>query len=92
MAKHEQAAVNPNSAGTQALVFPPSVDARSNRLVEDEINVSRHTAQCRRNRRNHFMTGRSIAKTGSRAVQLAALSKVVNKAFTGWTVKTEKPE
>ena len=38
----------------------------------------------------HLMEVLKEAKASFRRARLVALSKVVNKAFTGWTIKTQK--
>ena len=40
----------------------------------------------------HLIKRLEKAKSSFRQPRLAALSKVVNKAFTGWTIKTQKQE
>lgn len=38
----------------------------------------------------HLLEGIEQAKASSRRTHLIALSKVVNRAFTGWTIKTQR--
>ena len=91
MSKQKQAAASSDRASKKSLAIPLIVATRSGRGVEDEIAVSR-TDLRRRNRDVHLMERLEDAKAGFRGVRFAALSKVVDKAFTGWTIKTQKQE
>ncbi len=55
----------------------------------DENGVLRHTVLGRQNPDEHLMEELKKAKESLRQVQAAALSKIVDKAFTGWTIKTQ---
>lgn len=56
----------------------------------DETEILRHTVLCRPNHDEHLMEELVETKASSRRASLVALSKVVNKAFTGWTIKTQR--
>ena len=88
MSKQKQAVINSDLTSKQSRAFPLAVVGSSDREATDEIGGARHTDLCYRNRGGHFMVDREETKSRSRRAQLTALSKVVNKAFTGWTIKT----
>ena len=93
MSKREQEAANSDLASKKSkksLVLPLAVAGRGNPERTDEVRVSRQTDLCDQNRDARFIEKRKEAKVNSRRVQLAALSKVVNTAFTGWTIKTQR--
>lgn len=90
MSRRKQEVVNSDLAGKKSLALPLAVAGRDNLQLADEIEVSRHADRCCRNRGAHFMEGLEKVKASSRRAQLTALSKVVNKAFTGWTIKTQR--
>ena len=90
MSKQKQEAIS-DLASKKSLTLPLTVATRSNRVVDDGIEVPRHTDLYYRNRDGHLMKESEEVKDGFRGAQLA-LSKVVDKAFTGWTVKTQKQE
>lgn len=50
---------------------------------------SRPNDLCYRNCDEHHIEEQKEARASSRRAQLTALSKVVNTAFTGWTIKTQ---
>ena len=89
MSKRKQEVVNSDLTSKKSLTFPLAVAGRANPKIAEEIRVSRHTNLCRQNREAHFIDEPKKAKASSRRARLTALSKVVNKAFTGWTVKTQ---
>ena len=66
-----------------------AVTGRDNRERAHDSGTSRHTDLCYQNRDARSIEERKEAKASSRRVQLTALSKVVNTAFTGWTIKTQ---
>ena len=90
MSKREQETVNSDLASQKSLVLPLAVGGRSNPERADEDGVSRHTNLCDQNCDVRFIEERKEAKANSRRAQLTALSKVVNTAFTGWTIKTQR--
>lgn len=89
MSKQKQAVVNSDLTSKRSLAFPLTVVGRNDREVADEIGGAQHTDLCCRNRGGHLMEKIERMKASSRRTQLTALSKVVNKAFTGWTIKTQ---
>ena len=89
MSKRKQEVDNSDIASQKSLAFPLAVVASENPETADETGVSQHTDLCCRNRDARSLEGRKEVKASSRRVQLAALSKVVNTAFTGWTIKTQ---
>jgi len=82
MSKRKQEMVNSDIANKKSPATPLA-------KIADEIEVSGHTDLCRRKRDTHLMEGPVEVKASSRRAQLNALSKFVNKAFTGWTIKTQ---
>ena len=66
-----------------------AVAGRDNTANVDEIGIAPHTDFGYQNRDARSIEERKEAKASSRRVQLTALSKVVNTAFTGWTIKTQ---
>jgi len=89
MSKRKQEVVNSDIASKKSPATPLAIAGRGNLEIADEIEVSRHTDLCRRKRDIHLMEGPAQVKASSRRAQLNALSKFVNKAFTGWTIKTQ---
>ena len=89
MSKRKREAVNLDLASKESLAPPSVVTGRVEPEKADEIEVSRHTDLCYRNRDGRFTEERKAAKASSKQAQLTALSKFVNKAFTGWTIKTQ---
>ena len=92
MSQQKQEAVNSDLANRKSLAFPLAVARRGNQEIVDEIGVSQHTLSRQRNRDEHLMKVLEETKASFRQAQLTALSKVVDKAFTGWTIKTQKQE
>ena len=90
MSKRKQEVVNSDLASKKSLALPLAVAGRGNPEIADEIEVSRHTDLCFQNRDEHLMKERKEVKVSPRRTQLIALSKVVNRAFTGWTIKTQR--
>ena len=89
MSKRKQEAINLDLASKESLSPPLVVAGKSEPEKADEIEVSRHTDLCDQNRDVHHTEERKEARANSRRAQLTALSKVVNTAFTGWTIKTQ---
>ena len=69
--------------------LPTVVSEESNQEVSDDIKISRSVVIGRQDRYGHLIQELEKAKCSIRKVQLAPLSKVVNRAFTGWTIKTQ---
>ena len=90
MSKQKQAVIHSDLTSERALAFPLAVVGRSDQEGADEIGGAQHTDPCRRNRGEHLMEKLEEAKASARRAQLTALSKVVNQAFTGWTIKTQR--
>ena len=89
MSKRKQEAVNLDLASKESLAVPLVAAGRGKPEKADQIKDSRHNDPCYRNRDEHYIEDRKEVRASSRRVQLTALSKVVNKAFTGWTIKTQ---
>ena len=89
MSKRKQEAVNSDLASQRPLALPSTVVGSNNPEIADETGMSRHKDISYRNRDAYFIEERKEAKVSSRRAQLVALSKFVNKAFTGWTIKTQ---
>ena len=89
MSKRKEEAINLDLESKESLALPLVTAGRSKPESADEIKDSRHNDLCYRNRDACYMEERKEARASSRRVQLTALSKVVNTAFTGWTIKTQ---
>lgn len=89
MSKRKQEVVNSDLVSKKSLTFPLAVVENDNPKTADETGVSQHTDLRYRNRDARFREERKETKVSSRRAQLVALSKFVNKAFTGWTIKTQ---
>lgn len=89
MSKRKQEVVKSDPSSKKSLAPSLAVAGRDNTEKVDEIGISPHTDFGYQNRDARSIEERKEAKGSSRRVQLAALSKVVNTAFTGWTIKTE---
>ena len=90
MAKRKQEVVNSDSASMKSRALPLPVAERDNPEVADGIEVLQDMSMCGRNLEERPMKEQKEAKVSSRRTQLIALSKVVNRAFTGWTIKTQR--
>ncbi len=90
MSKRKQEVVNSDLASKKSLALPAAVAGRGNQKIADEVGVARHTDPLCQNCDEHLMKERKETKVSSRRTQLVALSKVVNRAFTGWTIKTQR--
>ncbi|RKU11615.1 hypothetical protein C6502_07935 [Candidatus Poribacteria bacterium] len=89
MSKRKQETVNLDLGSKESLALPLAAAGRSKPERADEIEDSRHNDLCYRNCDERYIEERKEARASSRRVQLTALSKVVNTAFTGWTIKTQ---
>ena len=90
MSKRKQEAVNTDMGSKKSLTPPLAVAGRSNQEIGGQLGVSRNTDLRCQNRDEYLIEQLAEAKANSRRTQLTALSKVVNKAFTGWTIKTQR--
>ena len=90
MSKRKQEAVNTDMGSKNSLTLPLAVAGRSNQETGGQLGVSRNTDLRCRNRDEYLIEKLAEAKANSRRAQLTTLSKVVNKAFTGWTIKTQR--
>lgn len=89
MSKEKRAAVNSDLTSKRSLALPLAVAERRDQKMTDEIGGARQTElRCRNRGGNHLVNPKEV-KASSRRTQLLALSKFVNKAFTGWTIKTQ---
>ena len=89
MSKRKQELVNSDLASKKSLALPTAVAGRDDREIADEVGVTEHTDPRFQNCDEHLMKKRKETKVNPRRTQLVALSKVVNRAFTGWTIKTQ---
>ncbi len=89
MSKRKQELVNSDLASKKSLALPAAVVGRGNQGIADEVGVTEHTDPRFQNCDERLMKKRKETKVNSRRTQLVALSKVVNRAFTGWTIKTQ---
>ncbi len=89
MSKRKQELVNSDLASKKSLTLPAAVVGRRDQDIADEVGVTEHTDPRFQNCEEHLMKKRKETKVNSRRTQLVALSKVVNRAFTGWTIKTQ---
>ena len=92
MSKQKQKAANSDLVTKKPLTPPLIVAGSSDQEVADEIGSSKHTVLGQQKRDKSLMEELGKAKAALRQAQLAALSKVVDTAFTGWTIKTQKQE
>ena len=88
MSKRKQELVNSDLASKKSLAHPLAVSGRGNREIADEVGVTEQADPRFQNCDEHLMKKGKETKVSSRRTQLVALSKVVNRAFTGWTIKT----
>ena len=89
MSKREQETINLDLGSKESLALPLVAAGRDKPERADEIKDSRHKDLDYQNQDEHHIKERKAARASSRRVQLTALSKVVNTAFTGWTIKTQ---
>ena len=89
MSKRKQELGNSDLGSQRSLALPSAVHGSDNPEIADEAESSRQKDLCYRNRDVRFIEERKEARASSRRAQLTALSKVVNTAFTGWTIKTQ---
>ena len=89
MSKQRQEETYSDLENQKPLSSPPIVAEGSDQEVSVDTEISRRTVMGRQSRYGHFIQELEKAKCGIRQVQLATLSRVVNKAFTGWTIKTQ---
>ena len=89
MSKRKQEVVNSDIGGRQSPASPLAVVGSGNTETVDNAGVSQHTDLCDRNRDVRMTEERKETTVSSRRAELVALSKFVNKAFTGWTIKTQ---
>ncbi len=90
MSKRKQEVVNSDLASKRSLALPAAVAGRGDQEIADEVGVTEHTDPRCQNFDEHLMKERKETKVSSRRTQFVALSKVVNRAFTGWTIKTQR--
>ena len=89
MPKQRQRETYSDLEDKRSLSLPTVVSEGSDQEVSDDIEISRGVVLGRPKRYGHLIQELEKAKYSIRQVQLATLSKVVNRAFTGWTIKTE---
>ena len=89
MSKRKQEAVNLDLRSKESLALPLVDAGRGKPERADEIKDAPHKDLDYQNQDEHYTEERKEARASSRRVQLTALSKVVNTAFTGWTIKTQ---
>ena len=89
MSKRKQELVNSDLASKKQLALPAAVAGSGDREIADEVGVTEYTGPRFQNCDEYLMKKRKETKVNSRRTQLVALSKVVNRAFTGWTIKTQ---
>lgn len=90
MAKRKQEVVNSDLASMKSPALPLAVAGRDNPELADGIEVLQDRGMCSGNLDERPMKEQKEAKVSSRRTRLIALSKVVNRAFTGWTIKTQR--
>ena len=89
MSKRKEEVGKSDLSRKKSLATSLAVAARDNREKAHDSGISQHTDLCYQNRDARSIEKRRETKANSRRVQLTALSKVVNTAFTGWTIKTQ---
>ena len=73
----------------ESVSLPAIAAEGSSQNVSDDTGISRRRVMEKEHRYEHLIQGVEKAKHSIRRVQFATLSRVVNTAFTGWTIKTQ---
>lgn len=73
----------------ESVSLPPIAAEESYKNPSDDTGISRRRVMEKENRYEHLIQEVEKTKQSIRRVQLATLSRVVNTAFTGWTIKTQ---
>lgn len=89
MSKQKQEATS-DLTSTKSLIFPLIVAEKHDHGVAGETRISGDRVLRPSNRGERILAASEAAQTSSSPVQFSTLSKVVGKAFTGWTIKTQK--
>ena len=89
MSKQKQEVIS-DLVSKKSLTLPTIVAERKDQELAGEARISRDRVLCCSNHNERIVAAQEGAKTSFRQVQLATLSKAVAKAFTGWTIKTQR--
>lgn len=73
----------------ESVSLSPIAAEESYKNPSDDTGISRRRVMEKENRYEHLIQEVEKTKQSIRRVQLATLSRVVNTAFTGWTIKTQ---
>lgn len=73
----------------ESVSLPPIAAEGSYQNVSDDTEISQRRVMEKESRYEHLIQEVEKTKHSIRRVQLATLSRVVNTAFTGWTIKTQ---
>ncbi len=73
----------------ESVSLPPIAAEESYKNPSDDTGISRRRVMEKENRYEHLIQEVEKTKQSIRRVQLTTLSRVVNTAFTGWTIKTQ---
>ena len=74
----------------ESLAPPLSVAERRDQEIASEKRIAQDRIRYCPSRDTHIAAGRKKGRASFRPVQFTTLSRVVDKAFTGWTIKTQK--
>lgn len=89
MLKQRLEDTNPDLEDKESVSLSPTAAEEGYQNVPDDTGISRCRVMEKENRYEHLIQGVKKAKHSIRRVQLVTLSRVVNTAFTGWTIKTQ---
>ena len=73
----------------ESVSLSPIAAEESYKNPSDDTGISRRRVMEKENRYEHLIQEVEKTKQSIRRVQLTTLSRVVNTAFTGWTIKTQ---
>ena len=89
MSKQRQEEIHSDGENQKPVSLPPIVANGSDQELSVDTELPRRTSMGRQSRYGRVIQELDKAKCGIRQVRLATLSRVVNTAFTGWTIKTQ---
>lgn len=89
MSKQRQEETYSDLENKKPLSSPSIVAEENDQETSVDTEISRRTVKGGQRRYGDLIQELDKAKCGIRQVQIATLSRVVNKAFTGWTIKTQ---
>ena len=89
MSKQKQRETYSDLEDKRLLSLSPTVTEGGDQEMPDNTKISRSVVMGRQNRYGHPTQELEKAPCSIRQVQFTTLSKVVNRAFTGWIIKTQ---